>query len=62
MKIACLTLLPLPSSDLSTETSLNGSDTAPTTTGVASDEVKTVLSLVELGIGTSAGFTGDVFN
>lgn len=61
MNIACLTR-PLPPSHLSTETGLDGSDTAPTTAGVARDEVETVFSLVEFSIGASTGLAGDVFD
>ena len=49
-----LTLLPLPLSDLGRETSL---DTSHRTTGsarIASNEVKTILSLVELCVGRAA--------
>lgn len=62
MDIAAGLTSPLPPSDLSTETSLNGSNTAPTAAGVACDEVETVLSLVEFGIGTSTSLASDVFD
>lgn len=57
----CLTLT-LPAADLSTETVFDSSDRPSGTAGVASNEVKTVLSLVELGVGAAAGLAGDVFD
>jgi len=57
-----LTLLSLPLADLRGETSLDCSDTASGTAGVAGDEVKSVLTFVELGVWGSAGFAGDIFH
>ena len=53
---------PLPPSDLSTETGLDSSYTAPTATRVARDEVEAVLSLIEFSIGASTGLAGDIFD
>lgn len=52
----------LSAADLGSETGLDGGDRATRSTGVASDEVKTVLALVELGVGTAAGLAGDVLD
>ena len=57
-----LTLLSLPLSNLCRETSLDGRDGPPRAAAVASNEVKTVLSLVELGIWGAASFAGYVFH
>ena len=48
--------------DLCGETGLDGSDGTSGTAAVAGDEVQSVLTLVELGIGAAAGLAGDVFN
>ena len=48
--------------DLCGETGLDGSDGTSGTAAVAGDEVQSVLTLVELGIGAAAGLTSDVFN
>lgn len=50
------------SADLTAETGLDGGDGATGAAGVAGNEVETVLSLVEFGIGATAGLAGDVFN
>jgi hypothetical protein len=47
---------------LATETGLDGCDGAPTATGVAGHEIETILSLVQVGIGTAAGLAGDVLD
>lgn len=52
----------LSAADLSTETSLDGGDRTARSARVAGDEVQTVLSLVELGVGAAAGLAGDVFD
>lgn len=57
----CLTLT-LSAADLSTETSLDGGDGTTRAARVAGDEVQTVLTLVELGVGAAAGFAGNVFD
>ena len=54
--------LTLSAADLSTETGLDGRDGTTGTARVAGDEVQTVLTLVELSVGTAAGFAGNVFN
>lgn len=54
-------MLSLPLADLGRETSLDSRDGTPGTAGVAGNEVETVFSLVELGVGGSARFAGDVF-
>lgn len=48
---AVLTLHLSPLADLGGETSLDGSDTATRSAVVAGDEVETILTLVELGVG-----------
>ena len=48
--------------DLGGETGLDGSDGTSGTAAVAGNEVQSVLSLVELGIGAAAGLAGDVFD
>lgn len=48
--------------DLGRETSLDGSDGTSGTAAVAGDEVQSVLTLVELGIGAAAGLAGNVFD
>jgi hypothetical protein len=48
--------------DLGGETGLDGSDGTSGTAAVAGDEVQSVLTLVELGIGAAAGLAGDVFD
>jgi len=48
--------------DLGRETGLDGSDGTPGTAAVAGDEVQSVLTLVELGIGAAASLAGDVFD
>lgn len=57
-----LTLLPSALADLSGETSLDGSDGTSGAARVACDEVETVLSLVEFGIGGAASFASYVFD
>ena len=52
----------LAAADLSTETSLDGGNGTTRTTGVAGDEVQTVLTLVELGIGAATGLACNVFH
>lgn len=52
----------LSAADLGPETSLDSGDRATRSTGVAGDEVETVLALVELGIGAAAGLAGDVLD
>lgn len=52
----------LAAADLATETGFDGGDGTTRSTGVASDEVQTVLTLVELGVGAAAGLAGDVFD
>jgi hypothetical protein len=47
---------------LGRETGLDSGNTSSGTTVVASDEVQTVLTLVELGVGRFAGLAGDVLN
>ena len=44
------------------ETGLDGSNGTSGAAAVAGDEVESVLSLVELGIGAAAGLAGDVFD
>ena len=48
--------------DLGRETGLDGSDTTSRAAVVASNEVETVLSLVEFGVGGFTGFASDVFD
>jgi hypothetical protein len=48
--------------DLGGETSLDGSDGTSGTAAVAGDEVQSVLTLVELGIGAAAGLASNVFD
>jgi hypothetical protein len=48
--------------DLGRETSLDGSDGTSGTAAVAGDEVQSVLTLVELGIGAAAGLASDIFD
>lgn len=57
-----LTLLPSALADLGGETSLDGSDGTPGAARVACNEIKTVLTLVELGVRGAAGLTSDVFD
>lgn len=54
--------LTLPAADLSTETGLDSGDGTTGTTGVAGNEVKTVFTLVELGVGAAAGLAGNVLD
>lgn len=56
--VSCLSTHLLSLADLGRETCLDCRDGPPRTTGVACDEVQTVLSLVELGIGRTAGLEG----
>jgi hypothetical protein len=56
--LSCL----LTTTDLSTETGLDGCDGSSGSARVAGDEVQTVLSFVEFGVGASTGFAGNVFN
>jgi hypothetical protein len=48
--------------DLGRETSLDGSDGTSGTAAVTGDEVQSVLTLVELGIGAAAGLASNVFD
>lgn len=48
--------------DLCGETGLDGSDGTSGTAAVAGDEVQSVLTLVELGVGAAAGLAGDIFD
>jgi hypothetical protein len=57
-----LTLLSATLSNLGRETSLNSSNTSSGTARVASNEIQSVLSLVEFSIWRSAGFAGDIFH
>ena len=57
-----LTLLSPSLTNLGRETGLDSSNTSSGTAGVASDEVQSVLSLVELSIWRSASFAGDIFH
>lgn len=57
-----LTLLSASLSDLCGETGLDGRDTSSRTAGIASNEIQSVLSLVEFRIWRSAGFAGDIFH
>jgi hypothetical protein len=52
----------LAAADLATETGLDGGDGTTRSTGVAGDEVQTVLTLVELGVRAAAGLAGNVFD
>jgi hypothetical protein len=52
----------LSAADLGPETGLDSGDRATRSTGVAGDEIQTVLSLVELGIRAAAGLAGDVLD
>ena len=54
--------LTLSAADLSTETGLDGGDGTTGSTRVAGNEVQTVFTLVELGVGAAAGLAGHVFN
>lgn len=54
--------LSLSPTDLSTETSFDGSDGTTRSARVAGDEVQTIFTLVEFSIGTAAGLAGDVFD
>lgn len=54
--------LTLSAADLSTETGLDSRDGTTGTTRVAGDEVQTVFTLVELGVGTAAGFAGNILD
>jgi len=47
---------------LGRETGLDCCDGSSRAAGVASDEVQSVLSLVEFGVWRSAGFAGDIFH
>lgn len=57
-----LTLHLLSLADLGGETGLDGGDGPAGSARVASDEVETVLSLVEFGIRRSARFAGNVLD
>lgn len=57
-----LTLLSPPLADLGRETSLDGSNTATRATGVAGNEVQSVLSLVEFGVWRSARLASNIFH
>lgn len=48
--------------NLGRETSLDGSDGTSGTAAVAGNEVQSVLSLVELGVGAAAGLASNVFD
>ena len=52
----------LSASDLSTETSLDSGNGTTRTARVAGNEVQTVLTLVQLGIGAAAGLASNVFD
>lgn len=52
----------LSAADLGTETGLDGGDGTTGSAGVASNEIETVLSLVELGVGAAAGLACDVLD
>jgi len=52
----------LAATDLATETSLDGGDGTTGSARVASNEVQTVLTLIELGVGAAAGFAGNIFD
>jgi hypothetical protein len=52
----------LSAANLGTETGLDSGDGTARSTGVASDEVQTVLTLAEFGVGATAGLAGNVFN
>lgn len=52
----------LSAADLGTETGLDGGDGTTGSAGVASNEIQTVLSLVELGVGAAARLACDVLN
>ena len=54
--------LTLSAADLSTETGLDSSDGTTRSARVAGDEVQTVLTLVEFGVGAAAGFASDIFD
>jgi hypothetical protein len=54
--------LSLSAADLSTETGLDGGDRPTRTAGVAGNEVQTVFTLVEFGVGAAAGFAGNIFD
>jgi hypothetical protein len=58
----CLTLHLLSLADLGRETGLDSRDTAAGTAVVAGNEVQTVLTLVELGVGRLARLAGDVLD
>lgn len=57
-----LTLLSPTLADLGRETGLDSSNTTARSAGVASDEVQSVLSLVEFGVWGSAGLAGNIFH
>jgi hypothetical protein len=57
-----LTLLSASLANLGRETGLDCCDGSSRAAGVASDEVQSVLSLVEFGVWRSAGFAGDIFH
>jgi hypothetical protein len=48
--------------DLGRETSLDSRDGSSRTTVVASDEVQSVFSLIQLGVGRLAGFASDILD
>ena len=54
--------LTLSAANLSTETSLDGSDGTTRSTRVAGNEVQAVFSFVEFSVGAAAGFAGNIFN
>ena len=57
-----LALLSASLADLSGETSLDGSNTATRSTGVASNEVQSVFSLVEFSVWRPARLAGNIFH
>ena len=54
--------LSLSASDLATETGLDSGDGTTGSAGVAGNEVQTVLTLVEFGVGTAASLASNVFD
>jgi hypothetical protein len=60
--ILALTLHPFPLSDLGRETRFDGRDGPPRLTGVAGDEVQSVLALTEFCVARPTGLARDVFN
>ena len=52
----------LSAADLGSETGLDSSDRATRSARVASNEVETVFTLVEFGVGAAAGLASDVLD